>query len=278
MTGRVGNWTSSRPYGRRAVGQRGRTAYDEEDFGYPERSMPVDPAELTKSLRRLAERNDPGELMSSLREVADACVSIFDVAGSGIMIADDQNITRYVAATDGPGRILEIAESETGSGPCTEAFVTNQSVAVTDLPTDPRWPELAALVTGRGVHAILGSPVRLGGITVGTLDVYRDHPHEWDEGERAALARFGDLVGTMMMTALAAHHAQEVAEQLQYALDYRVIIERGVGYLMSRDRIDPVTAFDRLRRSARNTQSRIGDVASRLLESGRLPNDPGSGD
>lgn len=247
---------------------------DEEAAGHPDRIMPVDPVELTKSLHRLAERNDPGELMSSLREVADACVGIFGVSGSGIMIADDQNITRYVAATDGPGRVLEIAESETGSGPCTEAFVTNRLVPVTDLENDPRWPELAALVAGRGVHAVLGSPVRLGGITVGTLDVYRDHPHEWEDGELAALSRFSDLVGTMMMTALAAHHAQELADQLQYALDYRVVIERGVGYLMARDRIDPVTAFDALRRAARNTQSRIGDVAGRLLETGRLPSDP----
>ena len=35
--------------------------------------------------------------------------------------------------------------------------------------------------------------------------------------------------------AVAAQNAGELAAQLQYALDYRVIIERGVGYLMARD-------------------------------------------
>ena len=51
-------------------------------------------------------------------------------------------------------------------------------------------------------------------------------------------------------SAVAAHNAGELAAQLQYALDYRVIIERGVGHLMARDQVDAMTAFDRLRRAA----------------------------
>ena len=50
-----------------------------------------------------------------------------------------------------------------------------------------------------------------------------------------------------------------------------MIIERGVGYLMARDRVDSITAFARLRRAARDTQSKIGDVAQQLVSSGRLP-------
>jgi hypothetical protein len=64
---------------------------------------------------------------------------------------------------------------------------------------------------------------------------------------------------------VAAHNAGELAAQLQYALDYRVIIERGVGYLMARDQLDAMTAFDHLRRAARDTQTKIGEVAQRLV-------------
>jgi hypothetical protein len=74
-----------------------------------------------------------------------------------------------------------------------------------------------------------------------------------------------------LATAVAAHNTGELALQLQYALDYRVIIERGVGYLMARDQVDSMIAFDRLRRAARDTQSKIGDAAQRLVSTGRLP-------
>ena len=38
-----------------------------------------------------------------------------------------------------------------------------------------------------------------------------------------------------------------MAKQLQYALDYRVVIERAVGYLMAKESIDAVAAFNALR-------------------------------
>ena len=236
--------------------------------------MAVDGQDLSASLRSLAARREGVDsgVVSALHDVTVACVDLFHVTGSGIMIADEQNITRYVAASDGPGRFLEEAESRTGQGVCTQAFVDNRVADSRDVCADTRWPELAHLLAGRGVHAVLGVPVRLGAIPVGTLDLYRDHPHDWDESERRALVRYADVVGTTLTAALRAHAAGELAEQLQYALDYRVIIERAVGYLMAREGVDSTIAFNRLRRVARSSRTKIGDVAEQLLSAGRLPN------
>jgi hypothetical protein len=234
--------------------------------------MAIDPDALAASLRRLAALGEPGaSVVEALRHVTEACVDLFGVAGSGIMLADEQNIPRYVAASDGPGRMLEVAESDTGQGPCTEAFVNNAVVASTDVTAEERWPDLAAAIRPHGVRAVLGLPVRLGGVSVGTLDVYYDRPHVWMDDECQALGRYRDVIESTLAAAVAAHNAGELASQLQYALDYRVIIERGVGYLMARDQVDSITAFIRLRRAARDTQSKIGDVAERLVSTGRLP-------
>jgi len=239
--------------------------------------VPIDKEALAASLRRLTDRGHPdGNLRAALHEVTNACVDLFRVSGSGIMLADEQNISRYVAASDGPGRVLETLESELGEGPCTEAYVLGTSITVADLAGESRWPDLAAAIDPYPLRAVLGVPVRLGGVTVGTLDVYKDHPSDWDESEQAALSRFSNIVGMLLSSALSAHEANELVGQLQYALDYRVVIERGVGYLMARDDIDAVTAFNRLRRSARSTQSKIGDVATHLLGTGRLPTDGNS--
>lgn len=234
--------------------------------------MPVDSEALSVSLRALAARHSADNgVVSALSAVTVACVELFGVTGSGVMIADEQDVTRYVAASNGPGRFLEQAESSSGQGACTEAFVENRVVASRDVCTDPRWPALAAAMSGHGVHAVLGVPVRLGAIPVGTLDVYRDHPHDWDDSERRALGRYGDVVETTLTAALRAHTAGELADQLQYALDYRVVIERAVGYLMAAERIDATVAFNRLRRAARSGRTKIGSVAEQLLSTGRLP-------
>ena len=234
--------------------------------------MHIDSAELSASLPRLAAgRTEGAGVLSALSEVTQACVDLFHVTGSGIMVADEQNITRYVSASDGAGRLLEEVESATGQGPCTQAFVDNQVVDSSNVTDDPRWPALAAAMRGRGVFAVLGSPVRMGGVPVGTLDAYLDRPHDWDDSERRALARYSDVVATTLTAALQAHTAGKLAGQLQYALDHRVLIERAVGYLMAQSDVDSVTAFNRLRRVARGRRTKIGTIAEQLLTAGRLP-------
>jgi GAF domain-containing protein len=230
----------------------------------------IDPDELAGSLRRLGPATDH-DIVGALDEAVHACVALFRVTGSGLMIADEQNTLRYVAASDGPSHVMEEVQSTAGDGPCVAAFVTNDIVATEDVSADPRWQSITAPLAGQGIAAVLGCPLRLGGVPVGTIDVYLDKPHSWDESERAALARYSDVVESTLGAAMAAHRAGEIAGQLQYALDYRVVIERAVGYLMAQRRLDPVVAFNLLRRAARDQRRKIAEVAQQLLDTGRLP-------
>ena len=123
--------------------------------------MAIDPEALAASLRRLATLGEPGSgVVEALRHVTEACVGLFGVTGSGIMLADEQNVPRYVAASDGPGRMLEVVESDTGQGPCTEAFVNNTVVASADVTAEERWPDLASALRPHRIRAVLGLPVR----------------------------------------------------------------------------------------------------------------------
>jgi GAF domain-containing protein len=242
--------------------------------GYRGYDLLVDATTVNDSLRRLSGQQGQS-LRESLQGVIDACVQVFSVSGCGLMIADEQSALRYAVATDGPGRVLEEVQMETGEGPCVDTFVMDTVTVTADLASDPRWPQVSERVAPLGVHGMLGVPVRLGGITVASLDVYRDTPHQWERAEQRALLRYGEVVSALTETALAAQQAGELADQLNYALDHRVPIERGIGYLMSRDQLDHAAAFNRLRRAARSTRRRSGDVAEELLSAGRLPDEPG---
>ncbi len=231
----------------------------------------VDAKALAASLRRLQEQPDGHGLQGSLRQVVDACVQLFSVTGSGLMVADAQSVLRYAVATDGPGMGLEDVQIRAGEGPCVLSFVTDELVETPDASADPRWPAVTEQIGSLGVRAMLGIPVHLSGIPVGSLDIYLDTPHHWDESEKRALTRYAEVVEAMIEAAVAADRAGELAEQLNYALDYRVPIERGVGYLMARDGVDHADAFNLLRRAARSSRRKIGEVAEQLLATGRLP-------
>jgi GAF domain-containing protein len=235
----------------------------------------IDSKALADSLRHL--RGTAGQdIVAVVDQAVHACAALFRVNGSGLMIADEQNNLHYIAASDGPSHVLEEVQSESGQGPCVEAFVTNDIVATDDLGSDGRWAAIRDSLTRHDVVAVLGCPLRLQGVPVGTIDVYIDQPHRWDESERAALASYSDVIEATLSAAMAAHSAGEVAGQLQYALDYRVIIERAVGYLMAQRRLDSVVAFNMLRRSARDQRRKIGDVAQELLDTGRLGDKTGA--
>ena len=235
--------------------------------------MNIDAADLAESLRRLATTGQGNDgINAALHQVLDACVVLFDVDGAGVLVADEQDVLRYVAASDGPGRLLEQTEAEAGQGPCTEAFVSSAVVTSRDVTAEhDRWPVLAEAMSALPVRAVLGTPVRIGGVPVGTLDVYRGVAHDWDESEVVALGRYAEVIATTMTAAVQAHTAGELARQLQYALDYRVVIERAVGFLMARDGLDPVAAFNALRTAARSRRAKIGEIAEHVLTNGVLP-------
>ncbi|NYE36780.1 GAF domain-containing protein [Nocardioides cavernae] len=235
--------------------------------------MSIDDAALADSLRRLSHPGaDDGSITTALELVVQACVDLFDVDGAGVLLADEQDMLVYAAASDGPGRLLERTEAEAGEGPCTEAFVKARVVTTSDVTAETeRWPVLAAAMAHLPVRAVLGTPVVLGGVPVGTLDVYKEGQHDWDESEVAALGRYAEVVATTLGAALQAHTAGELAKQLQYALDYRVVIERAVGYLMAKQSVDAVAAFNALRTAARSRRTKIGLVSEHVLETGGLP-------
>lgn len=234
-------------------------------------NIEIDQAALSASLRRLRNPQEPALLEQSLHELVNACVQLFGVGGSGVMLADEHGELRYAVATDPTSQELEDAQLSTGQGPCVDTYVRDELVTSADIYTDERWPLFTERLTQRRIRSVLGVPVRLSGVTVGSLDVFHDGSHVWGEAERHALARYAEIGGALLAAAVTAERSGELADQLAYAVRHRAPIERGVGYLMARDGLGQADAFNRLRGAARSSRRKIGDVARELLETGRLP-------
>jgi len=225
----------------------------------------IDPEALERSLALLRQRSAEDGLMAALEQVIAATRELFGASGAGLMMVDDQSMLTAVAATDEPGRLLEIRQQEIGHGPCVDSLTFDQVVSTSDLAGDDRWPMLAPELPNRGVRAVLGVPIHVDNVPVGSLNVYRDQPGEWDPSETIALEAYGGLIESLLSTALQARHRGQLAQQLQHALNHRVVIERAVGVIMARQNLGPVDAFNQLRRRARSSERKVADVAADLL-------------
>lgn len=230
----------------------------------------VDDEALAASLRRLQDR-DAEVLQPSIQRIVDSCMQLFGVDGSGVMLADEQGVLGYVVSADEPGAALEHAQRDSGQGPCIDTFVSGRLTSCASIRSDRRYPTLAARLSDHPVDAVLSVPLRLSRTVVGTLNVHTARPRRWGPSEGGALGRYAEITEAVLSAAVSADRAGELAAQLNYALDHRAPIERGVGYLMARDGLDQGAAFHRLRSAARSSRRRIGHVAEDLLVSGRLP-------
>jgi hypothetical protein len=110
-------------------------------------------------------------------------------------------------------------------------------------------------------------PVEVLGGPIGTLDLFTAIPRAWDDSEVAAAHAYGGVVASLLGSAVAAHASSRLANQLQVALDSRVLIEQAKGVLMASEKVDAQTAFARLRRQARNTSRPLPEVAREIIDS-----------
>ncbi|CAO5190471.1 Transcriptional regulator [Frankia sp. AiPs1] len=233
--------------------------------------MEIDKVRLDASLARLHHlAPSQVELAKLVSEVVRAVTEIFDLAGAGVLLVDADRALRSIAASDSTGALLERLQEEFGEGPCVESFIVDEIVASNDVARDDRWPRVGPALTAGGVRAVLGVPVRLAGGPIGTLNVADDQARAWTDSERDAIVHFGGVLENLLLAGLVADRNDRLARQLQYALDYRVPIERAVGYLMATMRTDPVTAFERLRRTARDERRRVSELAEEILTGRRV--------
>jgi GAF domain-containing protein len=139
-------------------------------------------------------------------------------------------------------------------------------VAIPDLRADPRFDQIAFALRSAGIRGALCVPVEVLGGPIGTLDLFTAIPRAWDDSEVSAAHAYAGVVASLLGSAVAAHASSRLANQLQTALDSRVLIEQAKGMLMASEKVDAQTAFARLRRQARNTSRPLPEVAREVID------------
>jgi hypothetical protein len=228
--------------------------------------MPIDPALLAKSIATLTDLHPERDLAGTLEQAVVAAKQLFEVDAAGIMLADAEGRLRWASASDPLAQALEDNQETFAAGPCLEAYTTGRPAVICDATLEPRWGEITLAFVELQVRSGLSVPVELGGGPIGTLDVYAAAPGGWDATEISALQTYAGLVATLLGTAAKAKATGRLAEQLQVALDTRVLIEQARGALVERERLDAQQAFIDLRQAATSSRHAPPEVAGNTID------------
>jgi GAF domain-containing protein len=227
----------------------------------------VDHVALTRVLRAYASTLlDDYEIGTVLFRLTDEVVAVLGADGAGVSLTHNGHDLSFVTATDADITAIEEEQVSTGQGPCHEAFRQGRATAVEDLArTDPRWPDFRRGALSLGARAILGLPMPAHGRRIGALDIYRRDPHRWTEEEIQVGQLLADTAAGYVLNAIRLSNTRTLADQLQHALDSRVVIEQAKGVLSERHKLDPDEAFRRLRAHARSSRIRIQQVGRAVV-------------
>lgn len=218
---------------------------------------------LSDFAHTLVRNYDVGEV---LYQLTDATVEVLGSAGAGVSLMEKGGELRFVSATDEDTSTVERVQEAAQAGPCMEAHQLGQTVLVHDIAGDERWPKYREQAMTVGFHTMAGIPMRLQDFRLGALNIYDRAPRTWGGGEVVAAQALADMASSLVINARELAQSRRVADQLQHALESRVIIEQAKGAVARDLGISVDEAFGILRTHARSTRMRLHDVARAVVD------------
>ena len=202
----------------------------------------------------------PRSVEQVLLDVTSAAMELIPGADTaGVLLIGKGGKWDSVANTsDLPYRLDEL-QMLFNEGPCVEAALDELIVRTDDFRSEDRWPQYSPAVVEIGVLSGLSFKLYTADRTAGALNLFSFKVNAFNAED--------ETIGVV----LAAHAAAAIlagrhGEQLQSAISTRDRIGQAKGIIMERFGVDDVKAFEMLRKLSQDTNTRLIDVAQRVID------------
>ncbi|HEX5116125.1 MAG TPA: GAF and ANTAR domain-containing protein [Pseudonocardiaceae bacterium] len=209
---------------------------------------------------------DDFDVIDFLHLLVERCVELLDVEAAGLLLADEHGHLRLMASSNEHVRVLELFQLQNDEGPCLEAFTTGARVSSADLgDAATRWPRFARAATVAGFAAVDALPMRLRSQVIGALNLFHAHAGALPATALRSAQALVDVATIGLLQERAIRHQEVITEQLQTALNSRVVIEQAKGLVAERLGVTTDVAFTTLRAYARGNNQKLGDLARLVI-------------
>jgi GAF domain-containing protein len=176
---------------------------------------------------------------------------------------------QFVTAVSQASAELERSQEDRQAGPCWDAYETGVVVRVNDVRLESaRWPEFAATAKRVSVAGVAGVPMRLADKIIGALNLYSPEPRHWSDVDIAVAGVLADVATSYVVNASKLRQQEQLTEQLQEALESRVVIEQAKGITAYKNGVTIDRAYQLMRRHARSNNASLRVVAEAIVAVG----------
>jgi GAF domain-containing protein len=209
---------------------------------------------------------DDYDVVDLLQLLVDTCHDVLDMSAAGILLADPIGELEVVASTSESSRLVEMMQLSAEAGPCIESFRTGRPVSVPDIRgVDEGWRAFRTSALEQGFLAMDALPLRLRSSTIGTLNLLRETPGPAPEDAILAAQAFADVATIGILHERTLRESEVLSEQLQAALNSRIVIEQAKGVVSHTRGVSIDEAFVLIREHARTHRMGLSVVAAQLV-------------
>jgi transcriptional regulator with GAF, ATPase, and Fis domain len=209
---------------------------------------------------------DEFDLIEFLHLVTSRSTELVETAAAGLLLADHRGQLQFMAASTEEARLLELFQVQIHEGPCQDAFRSGAAVLNADLTTaTARWPQFAPHAVRAGYRSVHAFPLRLRAEVIGALNLFGVTNGRLDPDDARIIQALADVATIAILQERTIHRGEVLTEQLQSALNSRVVIEQAKGVTAQKYDVSVSEAFELLRSYARRTRQRLVDVATAVV-------------
>ena len=206
-------------------------------------------------------------LIDLLETLVGKSIELLGTDEGGLLIADPSTAQlRSVVSTDASARRLEAQQLDTRRGPSITSFEMGEPMSVDDIGTDAeRWPDFRDSARAEGFRSLHSFPLRLRGTVIGVMNLFGRTPRTLDEQDVAAGQALTDVATISILQQRTLEDSVRLTQQLQHALDSRVVIEQAKGVIAHSEKVSLDEAFIILRTHARNSRRPLSEIAAEVM-------------
>lgn len=210
---------------------------------------------------------DEFDLIEFLHMLTVRTAGLIGASAVGLLLADQQGRLQFMAASDENTKLLELFQVQHREGPCLDAFTSTEAVINADLAAaGDRWPRFAPRATAAGFRSVHAFPLRLRKDVIGALNVFGTQVGgNFDDGDVQIVQALTDVAAIGLLQERAIRRGEVLTEQLQKALNSRVVIEQAKGAVAQARGVSVDEAFTVIRDYARRNHQQLGSVAHAIV-------------
>jgi GAF domain-containing protein len=212
------------------------------------------------------------DIVELLDQLVAGCLELLEVTAAGLLLDDQKGNLVVVASSSEETRLLEVFQLQNNEGPCLECVSSGAVVATGSLHAErERWPLFVPAALEAGFQSVAAVPMRLRAQTIGALNLFNPDVQPISEQDQKLARALADVATIGILQQRSVHQGHVIGEQLQHALNSRVVVEQAKGILAERGDLTMPQAFEVLRGYARNHNLKLTQVAASVVDGSLLP-------